>query len=603
MTRVGFSVYGRPVIHEYCSNGIFNDVNLNSESYLELPNGVFLGEGQRIAILKRYRDANGVEVLSVFVNDYAISTNNRLGAFVGSGVAFVGRPTAKLIITTLRELHHQAYSLIDPKTKKFKESKIDCTRLRLPDPNATGYFYESYPKKYQKKAELNIGVCIAGNFFGNLMTAVQGFMYNTSYHGATTAYICEDQSLLQQIVPKKYIYKTYHLLDFSHYFKLKEDKTRSLDRDFSKKKGSLDEVERSIKDKKGQIDEQNRKLKEIDGKIQLEGKKLKNEEERIANLQQKLLNLKEEQNQLEQAKTTNFENALETTGFKSEKEKYEREIESAKNLQYEKENLEQTKENKKNKEKLESLKRKLFRRTIALLLMIIIFLIVSGALVYIKRDIFNGTTSTTSTETKNSQSAELVKETVDIDLPKEYTANEFLALDSIEKEEQKEKLDIVIEKLEKLEKVGESENNTAQSFLKRNWNFREVLDAGDENNIDIGLERVVRIKKIYKKFGEEHELFSSKYLIKDLKYITKEITFKSNNANAILIEYLLLNNNIYKENDIKEDNKKGNNNISEVDPILFMHFRWILFHLTAEKEKEKDLLKTNKKKHIIPIVN
>src|SRR5690554_4900679 len=106
MERVGFGIFGRPVKHEYVSNGLFQSLQLESETYLNLPNVGELDKNDRVIKISRQRyKPNDIEVIKIYIFDYAESIKERKGGFVGSAYVFTGLPTKDLLYNTVKEIH------------------------------------------------------------------------------------------------------------------------------------------------------------------------------------------------------------------------------------------------------------------------------------------------------------------------------------------------------------------------------------------------------------------------------------------------------------------------------------------------------------------
>src|SRR5690554_347691 len=120
MERVGFGIFGRPVKHEYVSNGLFRSLQLESETYLNLPNSAKLGKNDRIIkVSRQIIKPDNIEIIKIYIFDYAESIKERKGGFVGSAYVFTGLPTKDLLYNTVKEIHSKALSLLD-ENRKFK---------------------------------------------------------------------------------------------------------------------------------------------------------------------------------------------------------------------------------------------------------------------------------------------------------------------------------------------------------------------------------------------------------------------------------------------------------------------------------------------------
>jgi hypothetical protein len=86
-------------------------------------------------------------------------------------------------------------------------------------------------------------------------------------------------------------------------------------------------------------------------------------------------------------------------------------------------------------------------------------------------------------------------------------------------------------------------------------------------------------------------------------YRLESYEFSTSKRNDILSKYLKQPNNIYAAQGVSSI---YTNDIENTYPLLYMHFRWMVFMNTEYldtngKTKEADIVKTNKTKHIVPL--
>src|SRR5690554_255126 len=141
MERVGFGIFGRPVKHEYVSNGLFRSLQLESETYLNLPNSAKLGKNDRIIkVSRQIIKPDNIEIIKIYIFDYAVSFQERMGGYVGSAHVFTGRPTKYLLYNAIKETHLKAINLLD-ENRNFQSLKIEIDINQLISPNSSELTY------------------------------------------------------------------------------------------------------------------------------------------------------------------------------------------------------------------------------------------------------------------------------------------------------------------------------------------------------------------------------------------------------------------------------------------------------------------------------
>ncbi|RYH72172.1 hypothetical protein EVU94_13985 [Flavobacteriaceae bacterium 144Ye] len=611
MSVVGYTIFGRPVQHEYVSNGLFNELNLNSESYLS--DRIALQKGQNLIILKRYKDKNGFEVTTVFVNTYAVSYNDRAGGFVGAGIAFIGQPSVKLIYNRLKQLHQQSLSLIDSETFKFKATKIDASELSLPSLSEEGLFINRTPRKQRAKDNNTIGVKIIGNFYESLMGTIQGFVFNDSYYGVKTAYVSNQDDLLLSLVPQNSINHLHNLLDYSNALKkykafianerkkLKEESDKVKKQIEDSKQRNLNELNKerhTIQEIKNRLDVRERSVRELERnkeRLEIKIKDYEFTEERLISKVNKLNSTKkkaeDEINEIKAIKQNSFNHFIQKPVFREDVDIFKDQIIQ----EYELENKKSRKD--------------WFK--VILLFSTLLFFISTAYLGYLLYDKNNNLIesenekSALETNLKNTESEVVLLESNEYlsHLPEETSVNSFFKFETEEKKSRKEKLkeainiaagnkmasDVLREKiLEKLE--------------ARTWNFREILYENDPNKIMGGLSVLDTLKNHC--FKNKIDLFSSPlFLINDLEgkeLIKKEMTVTSESGDEELLkQYLKIKNNVYKKLKIDYNEPKKGETFQDSDPILLMHFRWMVFNYKDQKDFYK---KKKGEKVLVPVL-
>lgn len=601
MASVGFTIFGRPVKHEYLSNGLFNELGLNNESYLD--ESIDLKPGQSLAIIRRFRDKNNIEVVVVFSYVYAESYNGRAGGFLGSGIAFIGKPSKKLIVDKFKEIIKQSFSLINRESAKFIEPNINENKLKLPNPIEEGLLDDNRPKKYAIKNDISIGVKIEGNYFENLLACIQGFVYNESFFGVKVAYITNSTELFKSKVNPKYIYALHHLLDFSTVFrnntaKIEEQKI-NFEKSIKSKEEHLSNYEKQLKHDRQTLLSKERDLEEKKQAIEVEVKEneniiitLKNnieelkekereQKSRVSSMKSEVENAKKQLNEIQRKKNQSFKSIIEGNS-------YEKEVQDFKNLIIE--NYEIKKE--------ENRRFDWFK----LGLLVSVFILFFTTLFFGYYFIYPSKTNKSIVKENIEKPQKEIRLALEFKTPEEIHVNEFLALNNTSVEMHKAQLDKSIDLL--------NDDKYKSSFINygiisnRNWNFREVLENNNPGDIDTGLDRLRRIKKMPN--IKDTTLFYNKYLIKEIdenhtNIDTTTLVDYDSSASAILKAYLQNENNIYKGFGIEYKNPEDGRNFQDTDPVLLMHFRWMMFHFNDKFDIEK-INNKNKKELKAPIL-
>jgi hypothetical protein len=595
MNNLGFCVFGRPTQHEFISNGLFQELRYGEKTYLNLPGNVSLQKGNKIATISR-EAVNEIEIIRVLVFEYAESIDGRPGGFVGSGIAFSGVPTKKLILGGLRNIHSLAINLLDSE-QKFKQRTLDTNAIKLINPSADGLIHGN---KINIKTSINTdvfyGLKLEGPLFYYLFSAIQGFMMNPTFRNIDTFYVTEDESLLKSFITDKRLINLSHVLDFSTLFKKSNDLLSEKKIELNKAKNELNNIEEYKKRVISDIDQLKKtseSLKnEISELIRIKENRIKesnNIEQNILSKQNELKNFqnsidekKQELTKIKNTKFNHFKELISSNHFREEKNKYESvfgdKIETKettiKNLEEELYKIEN--------------RPLLNKRKIIVLSVLSLMMFFTGFFInykFFKENNRNDQTITSSTETKSIET-----EKIKFNAPKEYTISEFLNLNDDDIQKHKSELDSLIGKIEAVKSEYFNDYDFS-NFFERKWNFAEIIDYHVE--IEKGLARLERIKSIYE--ANSKPLNNLENYIISLEFKNDESSFSSSKRNEILKEYLEDPKNIYSAMDIKELNTIKD--FEKEKPLLFMHFRWMINELSEYKEIDADIVKTNKKVH------
>lgn len=595
MNNLGFCVFGRPTQHEFISNGLFQELRLGEKTYLSLPGNANFQKGSKIATVSR--DVfNETEIIRVLVFEYAESINARSGGFVGSGIAFSGIPTKKLILAGLRGIHSQALSLLDSQ-QKFKQVTLDTNSIKLINPNTEGLITGNIIKgKLQINTDLYYGLKLEGPLFYYLFSAIQGFMMNPTFRNIDTLYVSEDESLLRSFINEKRLINLSHILDFSTLFKKSNELLNEKKIELNKAKNELNNIE---EDKKrviydiGQLKKTTESIKnEISELTIIKEKKSEEIKATEQSIFAKQNELKKQQNSIdEKANELNkiknikfnlFRELINSGHFREEKNKYENEFEIKLEIKETKiKNL---------KEELNRIKNRpmLNRRKIILLSVMFLMMFSSGFFTHYK--FFNKSRKNHEIVTASSVQNPIETEKIKFDAPEEYSISKFLNLNHDDIEKHKSELDVFIGNIKDV-KSEDFNNYDFSNFFERKWNFAEIIDYNVE--IEKGLARLERIKGIYE--ANSKPLNSLANFIIPFETTTEKKIYSSDRRNEIIKEYLNDPKNIYTKMGIENLDKIRD--FEKEKPLLFMHFRWVIKEKSEYEGDNSDIKKTNKKEH------
>lgn len=605
MDNLGFCVFGRPSGHEYVANGLADKLNVGQSTYIRFENHKFSTGDSFAEISREYVDDK--EIIKVLVYQFAESYDKRAGGFVGSGIVFHGKPAKKLLFSALKANHRIAMELIDSATNRFKSQGFDKDKLNknLIDPSTEGLLKSVNPKKSQSKSiNGEYGLIIEGSLFNNILSAVQGFMMNPTFGAIKKLHVSSNSSLLADRVGQGKVLSFAHLLDFTKYFnsyndhlKRIETKYRSIESQYKEKLEEQKIIENNIENRKNEKQQLNRKIDDYRKSLTDIENKLKQNDQKSEQLSKEINEKRNELNSIKGKINSlageGFKKAISKEPFKSEfgkvKARYEDKI---KGLEEEVERL---------KEGSQSSKKDLLIISGIGIGLVLIGLFIGS---FFLSNLFGDDSPETiagNEEPPQTIVEQPVKKTLEqLKAPSIYSAKAFMLLDDDTVAVHKAQLDQFIQQVE----AADTSKYDLSNFFNRKWNFAEVIDYNKES-LDKGLSRLMRIKKIYNKHNRSVKLFEKDYLIPDFEqYSIQKIEFRTASRNDILEKYLEKQGNIYEGLNGAIENGV---NYEEEMPLLYMHFRWVVFNLTGyvgsdgNTSKNGDILKTTKTKHNVPL--
>lgn len=630
MMDLGFCVFGRPIAHSFVSNGLATELNIGDETYLD-HNFIELQDGERLIKISR-KVEKGNEIIKIYIFDYAISFNDRSGGFIGSACVFACQPTQKLLYSAIRYVHDKTAQLIDENKKfRFKELTSEANEV-LYDPNTDGLIQGSPRKLTQQPSNNNLYTVLTdGPVLNHLMSVVQGFMYNPNFSNIESIYVSDNKILLDRITKKnnKKILGIGHLLNFQNYFTkqneiLNESKAElvALKKEIESKKANKDtEITQHIDEKKRElniiINEKNSKEKKIE-EINKKGEELtrkvlhlktnfENAKQEKVKLDSMIKQLVEKKDKLSNESQINFNKIINDDKYQVEKDNLIRNSSLYKKLLKDKEELEKelTKAQKKS---VESDKKRLIRIGGAIFIILFAGYMFGNYLPFSnKKNIIYVETTENKNNTETENSSDKIKFG---ELPKEYTTKDYMQLSDSGKYSHSLKLDGFMKKME--DEKPEIEDYDLTSFFDRKWNFAELIDVEkfDNNLMDPGLERIVKIKSLYKKYNKPTDVFDDKFALAELddELIPKEIDFGTSKRNVILNKYFTKSNNIYSKLGLNVSTKDYTD-YEKDHRLIYMHFRWMVYNLSdytddsnSVKSGDANLKTTNKTKHKVLLI-
>lgn len=618
MNNVGFCVFGRPVERDYVANGLFEDLKFGEQAYLSLPGNGELKHGDSIAVLSR-EIKNNTEVIKLFLFEQANSFNERPGGFVGSGIAFSGLPTLKLLHSALVSLHNKAINLID-ENRKFKSKTFDKNSIQLINPRTEGLIQGDLN---QRNTEIDkrsfYGVKTDGPLINHISSIIQGFLLNPNFKNISTLYISHNHQLLADCLGESKVLSIGHILDYSKFhksqieklsnqqklIKLNEEKLAKFESEYNTNKSNKEKYLRDLSENESQLKRRiidlNENGREINSKLteneHILKQKQKDSRALSAEIEQKNQELRKISSKIQEIRIHKFQELLKHKDFQNEKFEYEQQFRNKEEqLNHKIDKLEQQLE--------EERERPFITKQVLIVLgsIALLFFIGGGYLGYKWNHSGNKIAESSGQIDADSEVKTAVAkiEKSKINSPDEITAAKFLALTLDEQASHKNALDAFLSEIEK----ADTSKIDLTNLYERKWNFAEIIDYNKEA-IDAGLTRLKRIKSIYGNLGQPTSFFTDQFIINSNGNLRSEtLNFNSTKRNEILKKYLLESGNIYKDLNLQIE---GIQDFEKDLPILYMHFRWVVYNLSEYKEgnspKEADILKTNKTKHIVPLKN
>lgn len=320
MERVGFGLFGSPIGLDYVSNGLFKALKIEDETYLNLPNGVELSKGERIAKISRQTHSSSkIEVIKIYIYEHAISFDKRGGGFIGSAYVFIGKPTPTLLYHAVKHLHPKVFTLLD-ENQKFKSADFNLTEKDLINPNTAGLL-DNKPRKIATPTDNSDYLVLTdGSLFNHLMSVVQGFMCNPNFRNLKCIYVSNNKNLLKRIVNnnERSILGLGHLLNFQNHFD-------SLNKKIQEKNQERLQLEKDIqeRERKATVELEN-KTAALQQEINDKEKTLKQKNDQKIQLDKEIINMQEhfkrleQENQNKEKQVSNLQNEISSLKAKKE---------------------------------------------------------------------------------------------------------------------------------------------------------------------------------------------------------------------------------------------------------------------------------------------
>lgn len=615
INNVGFCVFGHAFGHQCVSNGLISDLKLEDQTYIKLPKGVFLNkENKPISIISREILSNGLEIIKIFIVNFAESlTVKRDGETVGCAIVFSGNPSSLLLNKALKKTFQESQKLIDNNCT-FKTEDINKVNIDLINPTTDGLIEgELLIRSKNREIAGAFGVLSDGNIINQIMPIVQAFIYNPNFKNIEKLYVSEEITFLKKIFEDKKILTSRHILDYSKFHKSHLEKLSNQQKQIKLNDEKLTRFEDEFKINKLNRDKTLKDLLEQHNKYKNEINQLKNEAQEInVKLSQykNLLNVKQKQSQEISNEISQKNEELQQTKSKIEQIKINKfqELLNHKDFLNERNNYEQkflVKQEQLNEKVARLEDQTMFTKRLAIVFGVLALLIFigGGILGYSINNTANNDgifVGSTIIDQKPKETKIIAEKTI-IKAPQEHKVADFLTLSLEKQNSHKAELDKFIEEIQK----ADTSKVNISNFLNRNWNFAEVIDY-NKDVIDHGLARLKKIKLILEQNGKPVSYFTEEFMIDSKeKFNSREFDFRTESRNKILELYLQNPGNMYEGMNIQTE---GVTDFEKDLPLLYMHFRWVLFNLSNYensdgKSTDADILKTYKTKHNIPLNN
>lgn len=610
INNVGFCVFGHAFGHQCVSNGLISDLKLEDQTYIKLPKGVFLNkENKPISIISREILSNGLEIIKIFIVNFAESlTVKRDGETVGCAIVFSGNPSSLLLNKALKKTFQESQKLIDNNCT-FKTEDINKVNIDLINPTTDGLIEgELLIRSKNREIAGAFGVLSDGNIINQIMPIVQAFIYNPNFKNIEKLYVSEEITFLKKIFEDKKILTSRHILDYSKFhkshleklsnqqkqIKLNDEKLTRFENEFKINKLSREKTLNELLEGQNQYKSRISQLKdegqEINAKLSQYKNLLNEKQKQTHEISNEINQKKIELAKISQLKFNKFQELLDHNSFQEERNSYEQKF--------------LVKQEQLN-EKLAKLENQtMFTKRLAIVFGVLALLIFigGGILGYSINNTANndGVLVETIIDQEPKETKIIAEKTI-IKAPQEHKVADFLTLSLEKQNSHKAELDKFIEEIQQ---AGTSKVNIS-NFLNRNWNFAEVIDY-NKDIIDHGLARLKKIKLILEQNGKPISYFTEEFMIDSKeKFNSREFDFRTASRNKILELYLQKPGNMYEGMNIQTE---GVTDFEKDLPLLYMHFRWVLFNLSNYKNSDgkstdADILKTNETKHNIPLNN